>query len=350
MIRAFTPSVRLALVRSSVVGMLAVLAGSACDNNTDPLAGNSGPTDQPTVAVAEDSGVAVTPAFATASYSGLPYGPIGLWNSNTTLSWGPGMFTGTQNFTDASGVITQINAARTKKQRLILSMTGGPSTRYTTSGKFDMTKWKNKMNTFNTSAIRSAVAAAVSDGTVIGNQMIDEPETKRWGGNITKATLDAMASYGKNLFPTLPMGLNHGPPAYNWRSSERYKVVDYVLYQYNYYITSGNVASWRSAVLSRAQLDGVTPMFSINILDGGVQDRTGSWDCPGTGGKGTYSPNCRMTSTQVKTFGTALAGYGCAMQMWRYDDAFISKSTNQDAFKAIANVVSSKPRQSCKRA
>jgi hypothetical protein len=96
--------------------------------------------------------------------------------------------------------------------RLILVMTGGLSTEYTTNGQFDMTKWKNKMDTYNTEAIRNAVAAAVSDGTVIANQMIDEPETRRWGGNITKATLDEMATYGHNMFPTLPMGLNHGPP------------------------------------------------------------------------------------------------------------------------------------------
>lgn len=127
--------------------------------------------------------------------------------------------------------------------------------------------------------------------------------------------------------------------------------MDYVLYQYNYYITSGNVSSWRSAVLDRAKIDGVMPMFRINILDGGVQDRDGTYDCTGSGqaGKGTYAPTCRMTPTQVSTFGKALATYGCAMQMWRYDDAFVSKTANQDAFKSIATLVASSPRKSCRR-
>ncbi len=202
---------------------------------------------------------------------------------------------------------------------------------------------------YNTSAIRSAIAAGVSDGTIIGNQMIDEPETPRWGGNITKATLDAMATYGRNLFPTLPMGLNHGPPGYKWRTSERYHSVDYVLYQYNYYISSGNITAWRTAVLDRAAIDGVKPVFSLNILDGGVQDRTGTYDCGGTGGKGTYFPNCRMTATQVKTFGVALAPYGCALQMWRYDGVFMSKSANVDAFRTVASKAASSPRKSCRR-
>jgi len=349
MIREFAQYLRPTRLRTVAVALLGVLLSAACDNSTDPVASTE-PIDTP-AAVTEDSAVALAgnPAFATVSYSGTPFGPIDLWGSYTDVKWGPSPFTGTQNYTDAFGVITQINAARTKHQRLILSMTGGPSTRYTTGGKFDMTKWKNRMNTYNTSAIKSAVAAAVSDGTVIGNQMIDEPETVRWGGNITKATLDAMATYGHNMFPSLPMGVNHGPPSYKWRSSERYHVVDYVLYQYNWWVTTGNVTAWRTAVLDRAKIDGVMPVFSINILDGGVQDRSGSYDCTGTGGKGTYYPNCRMTPTQVTTYGRALATYGCAMQMWRYDGTFMSKSANVTAVKSVASLAASGPRRSCRR-
>jgi hypothetical protein len=237
--------------------------------------------------------------------------------------------------------------------RLILVMAGGLSTEYTTNGQFDMTKWTNRMDTYNTDGIRNAVAAAVADGTVIANQLIDEPETRRWGGNITKATLDSMATYGHNMFPTLPMGLNHGPPGYNWRSTERYNVVDYVLYQYNYYITSGDIGAWRSAVLDQAKLDGVTPMFSINVLDGGVQDRGKGKDykCTGAGqaGKGTYAPNCRMTPTQVRDFGRAVATDGCFLMLWEYDATYMSEADNQDAFREIASLVASQPRRSCAR-
>ena len=151
----------------------------------------------------------------------------------------------------------QINAARNKGQRLMVAMTGGPSERFTTHGQFDMTKWKNTMNKYNKSALKTAVAAAVADGTIIGNQMIDEPETKQWGTVLTKAKLDQMAAYVKTIFPTLPVGLNHGPPGYKWRATERYTKVDYVMYQYNHYITSGNIVTWREAVLAQAKLDGV---------------------------------------------------------------------------------------------
>ena len=38
-----------------------------------------------------------------------------------------------------------------------------------------------------------------------------------------------------------------------WRTSERFKVLDYVLYQYNHWVTSGNVAAWRDGALARAR-------------------------------------------------------------------------------------------------
>jgi hypothetical protein len=95
----------------------------------------------------------------------------------------------------------------------------------------------------------------------------------------------------------------------------------------------------------------VTPALSLNILDGGVQDRSGTWDCSGSGqaGKGTYYPNCRMTPTQVTTWGKSFVGYGCFLLMWQYDGAYMSKTANKDAFNQLATAAASKTRRSCKR-
>ena len=101
------------------------------------------------------------------------------------------------------------------------------------------------LNAYNTSAIRNAIAAGVSDGTIIGNMLIDEPETQAVGRDHRQAVIDQMASYAKNIFPTLPMGLNDGPPGYKWHTEQTYKVLDYVLYQYNRWVTTGNVDAWR---------------------------------------------------------------------------------------------------------
>lgn len=336
----------------------AFLAGSCNPDGADPLAA-SDPTDAPPDVPPVDTVPAVdsqapqapqAPQPPPVTYTGLPYGPSALWRT-TDLKWGPQPFTGSQNYINADSIVQLINAARAMGHRLILAMTGGVAEDYTTNGQFDMTKWTNKMDTYNTDTIRDAVAAAVSDGTVIGNQMIDEPETKRWGTVLTKAMIDQMAAYVKAIFPTLPVGLNHGPPGYHWRASERFTKVDYVLYQYNHYYTSGDIVVWRDAVLAQAKLDGVTPALSLNILNGGAQDRDGTYDCtgPGQGGLGTRYPNCTMTADQVRTWGKALVPYACFMMMWEYNAPYFSKSANQLAFKDVATLAASKPKPSCKR-
>jgi hypothetical protein len=368
MIRAFTPS-----VRRSALALLAVFAGASCDKtNTvtapidtpaavdgDSTAANDSITVSDSTAASDSTAgmgttgdsVALVDSLATASavsYSGLPYGPIGLW-AGKDFEWGPGPFTSSQDNTYANMIVTRINTARLKRQRLVLAMTGGPSTDFTTRGKFDFGKWKNRMNTFKTTTIRNAVAAGVADGTIIGNTMIDEPETPKWGGVVTKSLIDQMATYVKNIFPTLPVGINMGGGSYRWRTAERFHKLDYVLSQYMWSVNSGNIGAWRDAVLSRARTDGVKAAFSLNLLNGGVKDRSGTWDCPGTGGKGTRYPNCRMTADQVSSWGRAIGPSGCFMAMWRYDDAFMSKSANQTAFRNVASLMATKPRQSCRR-
>jgi hypothetical protein len=355
MIRALTTVFGPIRLQPSAFLLFGVVAVASCDGS-NPVASSS-PSDEPGTTIAADNPASIdsaasslVPSLATSFAPGIPYGPVGLW-SGTDVKWGPKPFSQSQNSDDANGVVTRINYARSMGQRLVLNLTGGPSTNYTTNGKFDMTKWKNEMNTYKTSTIKNAVAAGVSDGTIIGNMLIDEPETPKWGGVITKPILDQMATYAKQIFPTLPVGLNHGPPGYKWRNWERYKVVDYVLYQYNYWITTGNVTSWRDAVLYQAKLDGVTPALSVNLLNGGREDRSGTWDCneSGQAGVGTRYPNCRMTSDQLRSWGKALTPYGCFMLMWRYDGTYMSKSANQDAFKDIAALAATKARRSCKR-
>ena len=162
------------------------------------------------------------------------------------------------------------------------------------------------MDRLNTSAIKKAVADGVADGTIVGNKLIDEPEHPKWGRVPTKAMIDEMATYAKRIFPTLPMGIGHGAPGFKWRSGERYKVLDWVSVQYVWNYNQGNVTAWRAQVLNFAGNNGVRPMFSLNILNGGVMDTAGAWDCPNTGGKGTRTSYCRMTSEQVRTYGRTI--------------------------------------------
>jgi hypothetical protein len=340
----------------AALALVAVLIGASCQGANEPTAIDpalSTPADTTSLAdsAAADSGAvdSLAPALASVSYTGLPYGPFGLWASATTFDWGPAPFTISHDNTFASSIVTRVNTARQKGQRLVLEMTGGNSRDFKTNGKFDYYKWKNRMDTFKTTAIRNAVAAGVADGTILGNSIMDEPETPQWGGVMTKPLLDKMAAYVKNIFPTLPVGVNHGGPGYKWRTWEHYKVVDYTLNQYQWTASKGDISGWRDAVLSRSRADGVRTAFSMNLINGGTPDYSGSWDCAGTGGKGTIYQRCRMTPSQVAGWGKSVGPSGCFTLVWRYDDAFMSKSANVDAFRSVASYLRSFTRKSCKR-
>jgi hypothetical protein len=288
---------------------------------------------------------------STTGGGGVPYGPFALWANATSVKYGPAPFTVSGNFTDPSTVVTQINAARSMspKQKLVLAMTGGAHSTYLTNGNFDLNKWKARMDAFNTTAIKNAVQGGVADGTIVGNLLMDEPEHSSWGIGVTKAVVDQMADYVHAIFPTLPVGPAHGPGAYkNWRPTEHYTKVDYVVNQYNWWITSGNVAAWRDAVRAQYAPDGVRFAWSLNLLDGGVQDTDGAVDCPWSQ-PGTFGPNCWMTAAQVRDWGRILGVDGCLMLMWEYRDNFFNQDDNEVAFAQVAATVAGVQPPSCKR-
>lgn len=288
---------------------------------------------------------------------GVPFGPYRLWASSTSLNPNASAFTASLNSSDPSTIVAQINAARTKGHRLVLSMTACCRAEYLTNGNFTLSKWKLRQDRYNTPVIKTAVATGVSDGTVIGDKLLDEPENGAWGTGLDKAVVDQMAAYTKAIFPTLPVGVSHGAGgSFKWRTDQTYKVLDWVSYQYNSAIhdptapsfKAGDVIGWRTRVLAQAALDKVAVSFSYNLLDGGF--RIAGCPVPQTGGPGTYSVNCRMIASQIREYGLALGPMGCMTLMWRYDNEFFAKADNQTAFRDVAAVLATIPRKSCRRA
>ena len=284
---------------------------------------------------------------------GTPFGLYDMWPTpGSPRTSNVAVFTGSHDYVPPSGMANHIQVARTHGIHLVLAMTGGSHDRYKTDGIFDMTKWQAAVNGYDTPAIRDAIAAGVADGTIIGNSVMDEPhqagpDSKDWGpaGTLTKARVDSMCGYVKDRFPGLPVGVGHDHGAFQPDSS--YRVCDFFMAQYA--ARKGNVNTWRDAGLAMAQRDGIEVVFSLNLLNGGVQDRTGSWDCPGTGGLGDRSPNCRMTPEQVRDFGRTLGQPSCAFLSWMYDTPFMTNPKNQAAFSEVAILLSEQPRRRCAR-
>ncbi len=297
---------------------------------------------------------------------GRPFGPFGLMDTPTSYVYGPSPFTTSIGANYAAGVCAQIATARASGIKLNLFLAGGAHSAYKTGGKFDLTKWKQKVATYNTSAIKSCIAAGVSDGTVTGNSLLDEPENKDWGwagstfntSYITKATLDGMALYAKGLFPTLPMGVNHGASGYNWRTTERFTVVDYRNFQYRWDAagSQGKAEIYRDLALKQAAADGVAASFSLNLLAGGRPDRDGVYNCTGTDQYGIVrdltvnTGLCRMTPARVKEWGAVFVqSASCGLLMWTYSDEYWRAAGVVDAFKSVATIAKAQAARSCRR-
>lgn len=307
-----------------------------------------------TLAVLDDKGApataskTVTTTFPEPTVGkGVPWGPYGGWGTAMVEN---GPMTLTMESYSAGNIVDRINYATSHGIKIQTAMTGGSYTNYLTNGVFDMAKWKAKQNTYNTAAIKAAVANAVANGVMRGNSVMDEPFNPKWGpsGTLTKAMVDQMCKYVKDMFPTLPVGVVHDH--YIFEPTKSYYICDYTVSQYRWAKTKGDVVKFVNDGLAMARRDHMKIAFSLNILDGGIPDRTdGVYDCAGTGGIGTNYPVCRVTAAQLKSFSLTLGSAGCLYTNWRYDDAFMSKADNIAAYKAIGDSLAKIPTTSCMR-
>jgi len=310
--------------------------------------------DTARVVIPEPPAAAPPPSSVPTAGVGIPFGP-----SQMPTSVSSPLFTLRHEAVSASNIVSRIDAARQGHFELLLNMTGGDHDNYMSviDGiyQFDPAKWRAKMNTFNTSAIRQAVASAVTDGVLVGNSVMDEPQVcgagdgNTWGpcGTMTKIRVDSLCGYAKAMFPGLPVGVAHNHTAFE--PTKDYRVCEFDITQYASRL--GDPVDFRNSALAIAERSGTKVVFSINLLNGGVQDKDGTWDCtgPGQAGKGTYSPNCRMTPAQVEQYSLILGPAGCSFKMWRYDEEFMADAANGQAFRDVAAKLATLPRVSCAR-
>jgi len=139
------------------------------------------------------------------------------------------------------------------------------------------------------------------------------------------------------------VGVTHDPSVFE--PDKSYQVCEFMLAQYA--MRKGDIVTWRDNNLAIANRDKMAIIFSMNVLNGGKQDRDGTYDCLGTGGLGTTKPNCRMTADQLRQFGNLIGPAGCALTMWRYDSDFMNRPDNQAAISDIAINLYGRPRRPC---
>ena len=282
---------------------------------------------------------------------GIPVGLSGL----LTAGINPFPYNASLDGYSAENLVSRLADARARRMHVLMNMTGGSHENYKTDGVFDMAKWKAKMNAYNTPAIRTAVAAALADGTIIGNSVMDEPfvhdgqhnvsAKKSWGplGTMTKARVDEMCGYVKSIFPTLPVGVVHDHDSFEPEKS--YRVCDFIVAQYRWGKTKGDIQRFRDENMAMARRDGHSIAFSLNVLHGGLP----ATDCPKYGDDNPSGTLCPMSPNQVRDWGIVLGSAGCALNMWRYEPEYFNRSDIKGAVQEITRSLATLPRKPCLR-
>lgn len=274
--------------------------------------------------------------------TGIPMGLSALLSSGAD----PSPYNMSLDGYNADRIVSRLAEARAKKIHVLMNMTGGRHSNYMTDGVFDLTKWQAKMDSYNTPAIRAAVAEAVADGTIIGNSVMDEPNntslTNSWGpaGTMNKARVDGLCRYVKSIFPTLPVGVVHNHKV--MEPEKGYQYCDFIVSQYR--LSKGDVREFRDSGLAFAKRAGISIAFSLNILHGG----TPGTDCE-KWGDDPHGKLCPMSPEQLREFGLTLGSAGCALNMWRYEKAYHEKPEIRRVLNELAESLGRLPRKPCRR-
>ncbi len=278
----------------------------------------------------------VTVAPPPPAVGGVAFGASQVWDQlGTPATAGIRL---AQNGWLPSEVPTRLASAKQTARKVVLNLPAGSHALFMTNGVFDHAKYSAALQTYNTTAVKAAVATATTDGTLLGINVMDEPHTcgagdgNTWGpcGTLTKARVDSLCGEVKAVFPTTPVGVTHQHTLFDL--SHDYRVCEFLIDQYKY--TLGNMTAWRDGGLAWAKRQNMVLLFGANWLGGGVPDRDGVWDCRDQGGYlGQYAPLCQMTPGQVDETGRVLGPWGCGFRGWRWDDADL-----RDYQPTLANV------------
>ncbi|MEO7138387.1 MAG: hypothetical protein ABI037_11775 [Gemmatimonadales bacterium] len=353
----------------AIAGGLLLLIGAACSSGDEigPSSESALPADS--TAVPADSSAApadstTTPADSTVApidSTLLPPDPslpptdsAGINGIIINTSTHPGIVFGSFNMSSAlissvlngttqavastSGMMPVIVEVKAKGGRIVLKLSGGSQSHVKNAdGTFSFTKWKEVVDRFR--AVN--LAPYITDGTIVGHYLIDEPNmAHRWGGKIIpQSTIEAMAKYSKQIWPTMPTIVRVVP---TWLAAApiTYTYLDAGWAQYT--AVKGDPTKWVTAEVTAAKAKGLGLVVSLNVLDGG----NGSSGIPGvTSGK--YS----MSASELRSYGTALLNqsYTCAFYQWMYNSTYFGRSDIKSAMSEISTKARAHVKTSCKQ-
>lgn len=301
---------RTSRLRAPLLALL-VVAYAGCDS-----------TDRLTSTTSNDASGA-TFDFSSTGPSGIPFGtfaqPLSLYGSTYTG--------GHMNPVHPDSLLSRLAAVRGAGARVVLALVGTATNYSNADGTLDFTKWKARVDRYSGIDFSSYI----SDGTVIGHYLIDEPYcTSCWGGRaIPQDTVEAMAQYSKQYWPTMTT-IARAPPTWLTGYSGQYVYLDAGWAQYT--VRQGDINTYLADNVAAARSEGLGLIVGLNLLKGG--------------------PNLSsLTASQIKTFGSTLLGsrYVCAFISWKYDSTYFSRSDINSAIALLSRKAKRHAASSCQQ-
>jgi hypothetical protein len=261
---------------------VALIAFGACDgsNSIGPESSSLPGTD----GVPTEAGVQAIPVsqpeFATAFAGGIPFGTSAL-----PTSWFGSRYNGALRNIWPGSLRSELAAIKARGGKVVLMFAGNEKYYKDGSGHFSLDKWKNRIDRFRGVDFNSYV----SDGTIIGHYLIDEPnDPANWNGR------DAA-----------------------WAQ---------------YLSRRGNVSNYIRDQVSDAQHRGLQLVVGMNVIKGGTPNGT------------------QMSASEVKEWGSTLlsSSYPCAFISWQYSSSYLNNSSIEDAMSYLRNKAENRSSRSCR--
>jgi hypothetical protein len=301
----------------AVIAVLA-LAGCSADERLSPQREGTA-TQHPS----QFASTAVPPGIVFASY-------------NLPMSLMASTYTGTILASSVSGVLSSLSKVKSRRGRVLLRLHGDMVVR-NADGTFNLDKWKAQVARFQ----NIDFTPYINDGTIVGHFVFDEPHfASRWGGKVVpQATIEAMAQYSKQLWPTMNTIVS-APPT--WFASVPLTYTHLDAGWAIYYAKIGDPTTWINNQTSKARIKGLGLVASLNVLDGG----SGSSGFPGN-----YPKKFAMSASELRSYGTALLAqtHVCAFAMWKYTYDYYRRADIRTAMAELSRKARAHPATSCRQ-
>jgi len=294
--------------------LLVALPLGAC-NSADQLATT---LYDPSADAIDEQSATPAPLFSSNFRGGIPIGFFAqpnsaygdLYNAALRNDW-------------PENLLSNLAQIKARGGKVVLMFAGNEQHYKDGDGHFSLSEWKARVDRFKVVNFSSYV----SDGTIIGHYLIDEPnDPANWNGRpVAPATLEEMAGYSKQLWPTMPT-IVRAEPGYLAQWSGSYRHLDAAWAQYLH--RRGDAGDYIRRSVSDAKSKGLALIVGLNILKGG--------------------PNqSEMTASQLQSWGSTLLAdpYPCAFISWKYDEKYLQPS---DITRAMA-FLSQKAREHASR-